>query len=82
MFDTLIDKLLEAMLGGGPQALIAVLGIVIIGLMLERQRLIKEIQKKDDKIEKIVDDYYKGNITLSDALTSLKLVLYEIKGKL
>ena len=42
----------------------------------------KIIEKKDEKLEKIVDDYYKGNITLSDALTSLKIVLYEIKAKL
>lgn len=82
MIDSLVEKLLTALLGGGTQAVIAVLGIVVLGLLWERHRLVKEIQRKDEKIEKIVDDYYKGNITLSDALTSLKIVLYEIKAKI
>lgn len=80
--DTIIEKLLLALFNGGPEAIIAVLLIVIILLILERKRLISEITKKDEKIDKIIDDYYKGNMTLSEALNSLKLVLYEIKSKL
>ena len=80
--DTIIEKLLEALLGGGPMAIIAVLMIVIGALVMERKRLLKEIEKKDDKIDKIIDDYYKGNMTISEAFNSLKLVLFEIKGKL
>lgn len=82
MLDTLIDKLLTAMLGGGPQAIIAVLCLAICLLFMERRRLLKELQKKDDKIDKIVDDYYQGHLTLSEALNSLKMVLFEIKVKL
>lgn len=80
--DTIIEKLLLALFNGGPQAIIAVLLMVIIGLFLERRRLLGELLKKDEKIDKIIDDYYKGNMTLSDALNSLKSVLYEIKSKL
>lgn len=80
--DTIIEKLLVALLGGGPTALIAVLVIAVLALVMERRRLLKEIEKKDDKIDKIIDDYYKGNMTISEAFNSLKMVLFEIKGKL
>lgn len=71
-----------ALIEGGPPAIIAVLLLVIAGLFMERRRLLAELLKKDEKIDKIIDDYYKGNMTLSDALNSLKMVLYEIKSKL
>ncbi len=80
--DAIIEKLLLALFNGGPQAIIAVLLMVIIGLFLERRRLLAELIKKDEKIDKIIDDYYKGNMTLTEALNSLKSVLYEIKSKL
>jgi hypothetical protein len=56
--------------------------LIIVFLWLERRRLLHELEKKDDKIDRIIDDYSKGNVTLGEALNSLKLVLYEIKGKL
>ena len=65
-------------LHGGPE-MIAVLAFVIFLLLLDRKRLTNEITKKDERLGKIVDEYYKGNITLAEALNSLKLVLYEIK---
>ena len=80
--DSIVEKLLTAMIEGGPPAVIAVLLLVIVGLIFERKRLLAELIKKDEKIDKIIDDYYKGNMTLSDALNSLKMVLYEIKSKL
>jgi hypothetical protein len=80
--DTLIEKFFGAILGGGPQAIIAVLIIFILILWFERKRLLAEIEKKDDKIDRIIEDYTKGNVTLSEALNSLKFVLFEIKGKL
>jgi hypothetical protein len=80
--ESLIEKLLGIILTGGPSALIAVLVMIIIFLWFERKRLLHELEKKDDKIDRIIDDYSKGNVTLGEALNSLKLVLYEIKGKL
>lgn len=80
--DAIIEKLLVALLSGGPTAIIAVLLLIIFGLFIERKRLLKEIEKKDDKLDKIIDDYYKGNMTISQAFNSLKEVLYEIKGRL
>lgn len=80
--DSIIEPLVVALLTGGPSAVVAVLLLVIIGLYLERRRLLADLNKKEEKIDKIIDDYYKGNMTLSEALNSLKMVLYEIKGKL
>ena len=48
----------------------------------DRIRLIKELEKKEAKLDKVIDDYYKGNISLTEALNGLKIVLAEIKGKL
>lgn len=79
--DAITEKLLSALFEGGPSAIIAILVIGIVFLFYERRRLLGEVTKKDAKIDKIIDDYYRGNLSLSDALTSLKIVLYEIKSK-
>jgi len=80
--ESILEKVLHLLFGGGPQAIIAILVIAVAALVFERQRLIKEISRKDERIEKIVDDYHNGNLTLSEALYSLKLVLHEIKGRI
>jgi len=77
-----ITSIITLLANGGPTAIIAVLVLIIVGLCIDRRRLLAEITRKDDKIDKIVDDYYKGNLTLSEALNSLKNVLYDLKGKL
>jgi hypothetical protein len=59
-----------------------VMSLVIWHLLVERKKLIEDNKKKDEKIDKILDDYYKGNLTLTEALNSLKLVLYEIRGNI
>jgi hypothetical protein len=80
--DSIYEKLIGALLGGGPQAIIAILIFIIALLILDRKRILKEVERKDEKIERIVDDYYTGNKTLGEALTSLKLVLIEIRSRL
>lgn len=80
--ESLIEKLVGALLGGGPQAIIAILLLVITWLVVERRRLIKEIERKDDRIDKIVDDYHKGNMSLAEALNGLKLILYDVKARI
>lgn len=76
-----VVSIITLLSGGGPSAVIAILVLVIVHLILERRRLVAEIAKKDEKMDRIVDDYHKGNLTLAEALNSLKSVLYEIKGK-
>lgn len=77
-----VSPLIERIFNGGPEAIIAVLILAVILLLFERRRLLEQLTKKEEKIDKMVDDYYKGNLTLTEALNNLKGVLYEVKGKL
>jgi hypothetical protein len=76
------SALFDKVISGGPEAIIALLLLALLGLLWERKRLLEQLSKKDEKIDKIIDDYHAGNITLADALNSLKNVLFEIKGKI
>ena len=82
--DDIISTLLKLLTEGKSAAdvLPIVMGVIIMFLLNERKTLVAENKKKEEKIDKIVDDYYRGNLTLTEALNSLKLVLFEIKGKL
>lgn len=73
---------LTALLSGGPGAVMILLVAIIGWLLLDRKSLKDENIRKDAKFDKILDDYYRGNITITEALNSLKIVLAEIKGKL
>jgi hypothetical protein len=79
--DNTISVLLAPLLNGGP-AVIAALMLFVLALLWDRRRLQAEIKEKEAKIDKIVDDYHKGNLTIAEAMNSLKYVLAEIKGKL
>lgn len=80
--DGIISSLLGLLLSGSPHAISAILILFIVLLLFDRRRLIDEIAKKEEKIDHIIDDYYKGNVTLADALNSLKSVLSEIRSKI
>jgi hypothetical protein len=82
LIETILEKLLTVLLSGGPQAIISILLGIIVLLLLERRRLVAELAKKDEKIDKIVEDYNKGNMTISQALSALREVLIEIKAKI
>lgn len=80
--DDIISNLLSAITTGGQSSLIAVMIIVIAALGWYCYRLMQQLEKKDEKIYKIIDDYSKNNLTIAEALNSLKMVLIEIKAKL
>lgn len=82
--DSVIGAILNLITSGknGVQVIPIIMGLIIWHLLEERKKLLKEIEKKDIRIDGIIDDYHNGNLTLTEALNSLKLVLYEIKGRL
>ena len=77
-----IKTLLTLIAKGEAGALTAVLLAIVIGLSWLVYKLYKQNEKKDEKIYKIIDEYSKNNITITEALNSLKMVLIEIKAKL
>lgn len=80
--ESLVGNLLSVVLSGGPHAISACLFLFIIMLLFDRKRLLDTIAKKDARIDGVVTDYYKGNLTLAEAMTSLKNVLFELKMKI
>lgn len=78
----IITAIVALVAKGGAGALTAVLMMIIAGLSWIVFKLLKSNQTKDEKIYKIIDDYSKNNITITEALNSLKMVLIEIKAKL
>lgn len=79
---TLINTILTILADGGATAIICILFLIVAFLFWDRLRLLKDLDKKDEKMEKIIEDYYRGNITLTEALNELRIILAEIKGKL
>lgn len=77
-----IQFLLNKLFAGGIESILVIALVIIAGLLYERHRLVKLLNKKDEKLDQIIDDYHKGNITIADAFNSVRLVLYEIKAKL
>jgi phosphopantothenate synthetase len=78
----IFTALIQLIAKGESGALIAILIGIIAALGWLCRHLIKQNATKDEKIYKIVEDYSKNNITMSEALNSIKLVLVEIKAKL
>jgi hypothetical protein len=76
-----IDQLLQIILTGGAESLIPLLLLAIILLIYERMRLVKKVDEQSRRIDRMVEDYYRSHISLTEALTSLRIVLYEIKSK-
>jgi hypothetical protein len=77
-----ITQIISVLAAGGPPAVICVLVLVILALWLDRRRLIADLEKKEGRIDKIVDDFYRGNLTLSEALNSLRNTLNELRNRL
>jgi hypothetical protein len=79
--DSVISSLIAVILQGGPE-IVAVLLLFIVLLLFDRKRLIADVNRKDARIDKIVDDYHQGNITVSEAMNSLKIILFELKSRI
>ena len=80
--DQIISGILSIFFSGGPNAIPALFALVIVVLWFDRRDLLNTYKTKDEKIDKILEDYYKGNMTLAEAVNSLRIVLIEIKNKI
>ncbi len=78
--DQLIQQLITITVGGGSQAVIALMFFVIVGVCLDRKRLIADNKAKSERIDKIIDDYYKASLQVREALTTIKQFI-ELKLK-
>ena len=78
----IFTSIIEMIAKGETGSLTAILLLVIAGLGWHCFRLMKQLEKKDEKIYKIIEDYSKNNITITEALNGLKMVLIEIKAKI
>lgn len=78
----IFKSVVEMIAKGEAGALTAVLIAIIAALGWYCFRLVKQLEQKDEKIYKIIEDYSKNNITITEALNGLKMVLIEIKAKL
>lgn len=76
------SSMVKHIFDGGETGVVAVLILAISFLLYDRKRLISEISDKEDKLEKVTEDYYKGTITISEAFNSLNVILTELKSKL
>jgi hypothetical protein len=70
--EQILQQLITVAVGGGAQAVTALLFMVIVAVCLDRKRLIAENKAKTDRIDKIIDDYYKASLQVSEALVSIK----------
>lgn len=80
--DDIFEFLLKNVTNGGTTAVISILIIIIGYLLWERRGLMSSLDKKNDKIDRIINDYYKITVQISGTINSLKMVLLEIKSKL
>jgi hypothetical protein len=78
--EQLLQQLITVAVGGGTQAVTALLFLVLVGVYLDRKRLIAENQAKSERIEKIIDDYYKASLHVSESLGTIKQFI-ELKLK-
>jgi len=82
MSDMTVPNLLATLVAGGTSGVIALLLLIITGLLWDRRRVFADNAKKDAKLDAMIDNYYKSNLAVGDALNSIKVVLAEISAKL
>ena len=73
------DLFVSAFMNGAPGIIALILLIIIVMMLVERHNIINSILKKEARIDTIVNDYYKGNMNVAEAMNSLKAMLSEMK---
>jgi len=82
MQDATVQNLIATLLAGGPPGIIALLMLVVAGLLWDRRRIFTDNARKDQKIDMLIENYYKSSMAVGEALSSIKIVLAEISAKL
>lgn len=68
-----ISQVIQAVATGGTSAIIALLGLVIVFMWRDRERLIKENNKDDTRIDKITETHEKSAAKIVSAIHDLEL---------
>ena len=82
MSDSIASGLLATLVAGGTSGVISLLLLIITGLLWDRRRVFSDNAKKDAKLDAMIDNYYKSNMAVGEALNSIKIVLAEISARL
>jgi hypothetical protein len=82
MQDATVQNLIVTLLAGGPPGVMALLMLVVAGLLWDRRRVFSDNEKKDQKLDVMIENYHKNSISVGEALNSIKIVLAEISTKL
>lgn len=84
-----LAKIVESILAGGPNAVIAILVLflfvtllVIRALHASNKEKEQALREKEERTEKLLENYYEANKTITEALNSVQIALIEIKSKL
>jgi Tfp pilus assembly protein PilO len=77
-----IIEIVNSLLMGGPHAIVVILTIAMVALLFDRKRLMNELERKETKLDEMVESYQKSTLALAESLNALKVVLAEIRGSL
>ncbi|AUZ94860.1 hypothetical protein FDI40_gp048 [Agrobacterium phage Atu_ph07] len=77
-----IKTVLAVLNGGGSEAVIALLLIIVAYLGYSNYRLQQDFRNKDERTDKVVEDYHTSNSILTEAIQRLNQLISEIKNKL
>lgn len=86
-----ITVIVQYIAQGGPAAVIAILCTVVVVLVWDRTRLLKDLDgttkrvydskdRETEMLKEIIDKYHRGNIDLIHALNEIKVVLATIQN--
>ena len=82
VIDSIISHVLTALTTGGIGAQIAIFVAIIAFLVWERNNLNKKLAKKEEKLEKVIQEYYESSEAIASALNSIKLALTKLGNKI
>jgi len=84
-----LSNLIGNVIAGGPEAIVAILVLSLIATLIILRLTYSSLKakeqlldKKTERNEKLLDNYYEANTKVTEALNSVQIALVEIKSKL